>query len=351
MKFPRLDMKKINSWLAWIVFILVLWILFLVSFPSPEEHISLVLIAMLIILGASYIGFSYGKSYTPLRKFNCWKSGVVVVIVLATILIIKAFLPLIEQHQPANHDLSIASHLVAIEIVLGLIVGYFVFHAVILQIEQSESIDKTHDALNELIKTIGVLEIIDTSDKYYEKLIGAIELAQDSISMIYLTKQSPLSLGSNSQMYWKWFQDYARNRSREVVMKRIASLDSDEKVDWVKEKTIELAGIKNYGIRAFKPEANFPPIMGLEIIDNKKVFLFGPHGTSPRWLYIENEDVAKGMAIYFDTLWSILSGREIKGLEKEFDNNSSNIAQRVSDIERKIMEIARSDSAISPPKI
>lgn len=43
--------------------------------------------------------------------------------------------------------------------------------------------------------------------------------------------------------------------------------------------------------------------MGLEVIDEKEVFLFGPHGQTPRWLHVKNSDVAAGWSRYFEELW------------------------------------------------
>jgi len=80
------------------------------------------------------------------------------------------------------------------------------------------------------------------------------------------------------------FQDYVAKRSRKVVVKRIASLDCPEKIEWLKRKTLELANIPNYSMRSYDP-SKFLPLMGMEIIDRKKVFIFGPHGNTPRWIY------------------------------------------------------------------
>lgn len=62
--------------------------------------------------------------------------------------------------------------------------------------------------------------------------------------------------------------------------------------------------------------------MGMEIIDTKKVFIFGPHSHTPRWLYIENPDVAEGMAHYFERLWEMLHDYELKGLNATISEDS-----------------------------
>jgi hypothetical protein len=146
-----------------------------------------------------------------------------------------------------------------------------------------------------------------------KKLKNSIEDAQDSVRLLYLTKHSPISIGKSSQDYWCWFQNFAAKKSNNVVIKRIASLDSDDKINWIINKTIELASTSNYAIRVYEP-SKYLPIIGMEIIDNKEIFMFGPHGKTPRWIYINNPDVAEGMSQYFEELWSKLSEYEIKAL-------------------------------------
>ena len=201
----------------------------------------------------------------------------------------------------------------AIEVVLGLILGYFIFHAVILHTERHNLIETTNDNFRNLVEHVGVMTIIKTPQEYYQKLKSSIENAQDSVRLLYLTKSPPTSIGKYSQTYWEWFQYYIAKKSNSVVVRRIASLDSKEKIEWVIDKTLELSQTLNYGIRVYNPK-DFLPLMGMEIIDNNEVFLFGPHGKTPRWIYINNPDVAEGMAQYFEELWSMLPEGEIKAV-------------------------------------
>lgn len=220
----------------------------------------------------------------------------------------------------------------SIKIVLGLISGYFIFNAVFINMERAKLIEETQRNFSNLIESVGVLRIIKTPREYYEHLIGSIEQAEDSVCLIYLTRRPPFDIGTGAQEYWEWFQDYVAKRSRKVVVKRIASLDCLEKIEWLKRKTLELANIPNYSVRGYNPD-NFLPLMGMEIIDRKKVFIFGPHGNTPRWIYIENPDVAEGMAQYFEKLWGMLHKSEIKGLgaiisEDSFDKKIKSIMDK-----------------------
>ncbi|MEK6916947.1 MAG: hypothetical protein AABW92_04330, partial [Nanoarchaeota archaeon] len=151
----------------------------------------------------------------------------------------------------------------SIKIVLGLISGYFIFHAVFSDAERVRLIEETQKNFSNLIESVGVLKIIKTPREYYEQLIGSIELADDSVYLIYLTKQPPFDISMGAQEYWEWFQDYVAKRSRKVVVKRIASLDSPEKIEWLKRKTLELAHRDNYSIRGYDP-SKFLPLMGME---------------------------------------------------------------------------------------
>jgi hypothetical protein len=201
---------------------------------------------------------------------------------------------------------------IAIEVVLVLITGYFVFDAVIRQEERQQLIETTNDNLKNLIEHVGIMTIIKSPEEYYKRLKSSIESAQDSVRLLYLTKYSPIGIGKASQDYWSWFQEYAQ-KSNNVVIKRIASLDSEDKAEWIIDKTLELATTPNYAIRVYDPRKVLP-LIGAEIIDGKEIFLFGPHGKTPRWIYIGNPDVAEGMTQYFEELWSKLSEYEVKAL-------------------------------------
>lgn len=233
-----------------------------------------------------------------LSKINLYTSLIICIVVLC--ILVSAFLS----------EMKFES---AVEVVLGLIIGYFVFNAVILHTEQHELIDTTNENFKNLIEHVGVMIIIKSPEEYYRKLKSSIEGAHDSVRLLYLTQSSPTTIGRNSQVYWDWFQDHIANKSNNVVFKRIASLDSKEKIEWLIDKTIELAESSNYGIRVFNA-SKMLPLIGMEIIDSREVYLFGPHGKTPRWIYINNPDVASGMAAYFEELWSRMAGCELKAL-------------------------------------
>jgi len=217
-----------------------------------------------------------------------------------------------------------------VETVLALIVGYFVFHAVFLHAEQSELIETTNENLKNLVDHIGILTIIKSPEDYYKRLKHSIEYAEDSVSLLYLTRAAPTSIGKYAMNYWKWLQGYIVEHADDgVVVRRIASLHSQEKTNWIINTTVALAKVSNYGIRVYN-ETAFPPIMGMEIIDKKKVFLFGPHGKTPRWIYIDNPDVAEGMVQYFEDLWAKTSEYEIKALgdDKVSDDSVKKVIEK-----------------------
>lgn len=243
------------------------------------------------------------------KKFDLWINIFVFILIIAALI--------------AESMLKLVPFETSIKIVLGLISGYFVFHAVFSYAERIILIEETQKNFSNLIESVGVLRIIKTPREYYQHLIGSIEEAEDSVCLIYLTKKPPFDIGAGAQEYWEWFQDYVAKRSRKVAVKRIASLDCQEKIEWLKCKTLELANIPNYSVRGYNPD-NFLPLMGMEIIDRKKVFIFGPHGNTPRWIYIENPDVAEGMAQYFEKLWGLLDKFEIKGLNAIVSEDSFN---------------------------
>lgn len=169
------------------------------------------------------------------KKFDVW-INIFVFILLAAALIVGSIS-------------DIVGFETSIKMVLGLISGCFIFNAIFINVERANLIEETQKNFPNLIESVGVLRIIKTPREYYEQLIGSIEQAEDSVCLIYLTRQPPFDIGTGAQEYWEWFQDYVARRSRKVVVKRIASLDCPEKIEWLKCKTLELANIPNYSVR------------------------------------------------------------------------------------------------------
>ena len=257
------------------------------------------------------------KGYlNTIEQLNIWVSLFVFILISSALLIGSLF-------EYMNFESCVKS-------VLGLISAYFVFSLVLAHVERIKLIQETRDQFSYLIESVGVLRIIKSPDEYYELLQGSIEQAKTSISLLYLTKQPPTNIGGASVKYWEWFQNYMKDRSHNVLVRRIASLDNEEKIKWVAAKTKELLNRNNYGLKGFCPTKHLP-LIGLEIIDRSKVFIFGPHGTSPRWLYINNPDIAEGMAQYFDSMWCDLNGHEIKRIE-ETTISSDEIDERIKAI-------------------
>ena len=96
MKNTNINLPRLNFWVAEVIFILVVCILLLVNFPDDAPKIKIGLALIPVIGGVSYLGFLYGKSYTPNCQFNLMKRSVVIGIILITCIVIEAFLPLIE---------------------------------------------------------------------------------------------------------------------------------------------------------------------------------------------------------------------------------------------------------------
>jgi hypothetical protein len=213
-------------------------------------------------------------------------------------------------------------HDLFVEAALEVIVTYFVFHSVFSFFEQNELIEKTDNTLNDLIKSIGVMKVIESPDEYYRMLKGAMDEATDSILLIYLTSLPPQDRGKTALDYWEWFHNFAVRKGDHLTIKRIASLNNEEKKNWLVQHTTDLAQVSLYGLRCYLPDNNFP-LLGLEIIDRKEVFLFGPHSQSSTWLHVKNENIGYGMAAYFDALWDRLKEEKyrLKDIGKTTDCN------------------------------
>jgi hypothetical protein len=176
--------------------------------------------------------------------------------------------------------------------------------------------------VNDLIKSIGVMKVIESPDEYYRMLKGAMDEATDSILLIYLTSLPPQDRGKTALDYWEWFHNFAVRKGDHLTIKRIASLNNEEKKNWLVQHTTDLAQVSLYGLRCYLPDNNFP-LLGLEIIDRKEVFLFGPHSQSSTWLHVKNENIGYGMAAYFDALWDRLKEEKyrLKDIGKTTDCN------------------------------
>jgi hypothetical protein len=203
-----------------------------------------------------------------------------------------------------------------VKISLGLIAGYFIFHSVVTATERVELIEKTTNIIEGLTRSIGVLRIIGHSEEYYRELKAAMDAATDCVFLFYLTDQPPPQLGSVSQAYWNWFNEFALERGDSLTIKRVASISNAAKARWLLAQTLAMKDVRGYGIRCFLPGTTLS-IPGIEVIDRKETFFFGPHGRTPRWVYIDNEDIGSGMASYFDRVWDevlTIGGFELKAV-------------------------------------
>lgn len=212
---------------------------------------------------------------------------------------------------------------------MGIIIGYFVFEAIFLFPE----IEQTRESLTKLTDTLGIVELIEDSDRYYALLEEATRNAKKSLRFTYLTTEPPTKLEPRAEVYWKFFIEFAEKK-QELLIKRIASIDNQDKLSFLKERTNELRDIKKYGLRYYLPSES-PPLPGLEIIDEEQVFFFGPEADIRRYLYVKDKVLAHGIAKYFDDVWDFLGkeGRILKELEETDEDTINN---RFSEVEKKL---------------
>lgn len=203
-------------------------------------------------------------------------------------------------------DLLDSNHIDPVKFALSIIASVLVVNIIIHQFEQSKQMKETNDILDNLVRTGGILKIIESSEEYYRELKSSIENSKDSIRLMYLTDNAPREIGKAAIDYWDWFSDYMNRKNKNVIVRRIASLDNEVKNDWLYEDTKKLAKDCSYSVKCFVKGDNLP-LINVDIIDKKEVFLFGPHALTPRWVYIKNPDIGEGMSNYYTKLWDSLN--------------------------------------------
>lgn len=119
-----------------------------------------------------------------------------------------------------------------------------------------------------------------------------------------------------------------------MLIKRIASMDNQDKLSFLKDRTLKLKNLQKYGLRYYLP-SEFPPLPGLEIIDEEQVFFFGPHAEIRRYLYVKDKVLAQGIAKYFDEVWDFL-GKEGKILKELEEIDAVTINKRFSKVKEKL---------------
>lgn len=212
---------------------------------------------------------------------------------------------------------------------MGIIIGYFIFEALFLFPE----IEQTRESLTKLTDTLGIVELIEDSDRYYALLEEATRNAKKSLRFTYLTTEPPIKLEPRAEAYWNFFTKFAEKK-QEVLIKRIASISNPDKLSFLKERTNELRDIEKYGLRYYLP-SEFPPLPGLEIIDDEQVFFFGPEAEIRRYLYVKDKVLAHGIAKYFDDVWDFL-GKKGLILKNVGENDENAINEHFSEAEKKL---------------
>ena len=209
------------------------------------------------------------------------------------------------------------------------IIAYFILEAIFL----FPKIEQTQEGLTKLTDTLGIVELIEDSDRYYALLEEATRNAKKSLRFTYLTTEPPTKLEPRAEVYWKFFIEFAEKK-QELLIKRIASIDNQDKLSFLKERTNELRDIEKYGLRYYLP-SEFPPLPGLEIIDEEQVFFFGPEAEIRRYLYVKDKVLAHGIAKYFDDVWDFL-GKEGMVLKELEETDEDTINNRFSEVEKKL---------------
>ncbi len=84
-----------------------------------------------------------------------------------------------------------------------------------------------------------------------------------------------------------------------------------------------------FGLRCYDPRvAGTLPLLAVEVIDQREVFIFGPHSPDVR-LHVVDPEFAKAMAEYFEQIWSAVGTKyELKALNEVQLNAAVELAIR-----------------------
>ncbi len=160
-----------------------------------------------------------------------------------------------------------------------------------------------------------ICERID-ANQFYDRLMEAVKNANRSVDLTNLD-DAPLQLYQIPDMkrYFELVRSLVREK-RQIHFRRIVSIPSREKFDWVVRMINEVETDPNISFQLVDAAPpNFVPALSLQIVDWRKVLIVDPstaliRTNSRNNLYIEGAEAAMCFEPYYEQLWK--SGRWLK---------------------------------------
>lgn len=187
------------------------------------------------------------------------------------------------------------------------------------------------------------IELLATDTEFYAHLTKSRNEAK---KVVYLTQLDPWppknyeNQNSTRKSYFEMDVQYLNDHPN-VLVYRILSIETVEKLEWVKGLIQATSGYSNFflayvNIDSIQDSVPFPKMLSLQIIDKEEVFCLNPRFSHMPRDYepcyrFKNKDVAEIYVDYYQKIWEILkSGRpehgcilkngiDIEGYQKKLD--------------------------------
>ncbi len=152
--------------------------------------------------------------------------------------------------------------------------------------------------------------ILHGTEAFFQKL-NSVFNEYSRLDVTYFTRISPDEFhGPEAKKYWKSLATHFK-KSTIFRVRRIVTIESREKLDWVKQNVANSRNTEGYHLAVFVNELCLP-LLNIIVIDGRHTFIFEPHRrtSDTSYIYVDNDEIGKVAQEYFDNLW--LAAEELK---------------------------------------
>lgn len=203
-------------------------------------------------------------------------------------------------------------------------------------IERDSELKEIKDKIEQLVPNVTSLsneirnfnnasiEVLSQHEDFYSKLTKCRLCATLEVLLTQLDPNPPESYEDESKRksYFDSDIEYAKSHPH-VTIKRILSIETEEKMEWVRGLIDATKDLPNLflafvNIENIAKERPFPKMLSLQIIDRNEVFVLNPqYSYMPKsyqpCFYLKNRDVAQIFVDYHTDIW--------RELERDSENN------------------------------
>jgi len=213
---------------------------------------------------------------------------------LITVVLTSIVISILKFKEVINIDYNI--------IILGNILYIFIYIIVSLN-DIKNSLSKENDSIIEG-------EVLNAQE-FYKKLRKSVSKAKSSIDLMQMSDSKPDEMSGVEEIqdyYEKITRIIKRNDS--ITIRRIVSIASETKFDWVCETIKRFKDKKNFSLRYMRHNFNknkTPYPLNVQIIDGKEVFIINPKqgymeptGKSNLNIRIKSPTIGRVLSEYYD---------------------------------------------------